>query len=256
MATNNFKAFALDPNANVMSQADWEALPALLSGFTAGKASSAQINKAIRQATTIAALVGQFIANSGADALDNADVNGLVTKFTNALIANLRLGAGAPAIGIPFFWPSAAMPNTVMDEWSDMVFLKFNGSTFSASTYPKLALIFPGLMLPELRGEFLRVWDDGRGIDAGREILSAQGDAIRDITGSFKILSDVGGAGAMASPTGAFSPFGSSIGPMIASSAGGVGRSEGAQFKASNVVPTATENRPRNISFNFLVRAK
>ncbi|CAH6100663.1 gp53-like domain-containing protein [Citrobacter koseri] len=92
MATNNFKAFALDPNANVMSQADWEALPALLSGFTAGKASSAQVNKAIRQATTIGALVGQFIANSGADALDNADINGLVTKFTNALTTNLGLG--------------------------------------------------------------------------------------------------------------------------------------------------------------------
>ncbi|MGT2567080.1 gp53-like domain-containing protein [Enterobacter kobei] len=95
MATNNFKAFALDPNANVMSQADWEALPALLSGFTAGKASSAQVNKAIRQATTIGALIGQFIANSGVDALDNADVNGLVTKFTNALTTNLGLGTAS-----------------------------------------------------------------------------------------------------------------------------------------------------------------
>lgn len=95
MATNNFKAFALDPNANVISQVGWEALPALLSGFTAGKASSAQVNKAIRQATTIAALIGQFIANSGVDALDNADVNGLVTKFTNALTTNLSLGTAS-----------------------------------------------------------------------------------------------------------------------------------------------------------------
>lgn len=38
--TNNLKAFALDPNANVMLQADWEVLPALLSDFTAGKASA------------------------------------------------------------------------------------------------------------------------------------------------------------------------------------------------------------------------
>lgn len=95
MAKNNFKAFALDPNANVISQADWEALPALLSGFTTGKASSAQVNKALRQATTIGALVGQFIANAGADALDNADVNGLVTKFTNALTTNLSLGTAS-----------------------------------------------------------------------------------------------------------------------------------------------------------------
>lgn len=36
MTTNNFKAFALDPNANVTPQADWETLPAVLSGFTAG----------------------------------------------------------------------------------------------------------------------------------------------------------------------------------------------------------------------------
>ncbi|HHL4699576.1 TPA: hypothetical protein ACQ72S_004238, partial [Escherichia coli] len=83
-------------------------------------------------------------------------------------LENLGLGAGAPAIGIPFFWPSAAMPNTVMPEWSDMVFLKFNGATFSAATYPKLALVFPGLVLTEARGEFLRIWDDGRGVDAGR----------------------------------------------------------------------------------------
>ncbi|HAU5687379.1 TPA: hypothetical protein JD334_14070 [Citrobacter freundii] len=92
---NNFKAFALDPNANVTSQADWEALPALLSGFTSGKASSAQVNKAIRQSTTIAALIGQFIANSGSDALDNGDVNGLVTKYLSALTRNLGLGSAA-----------------------------------------------------------------------------------------------------------------------------------------------------------------
>ncbi|CAM7638588.1 hypothetical protein [Escherichia coli] len=93
--TNNFKAFALDPNANVMSQEGWEALPALLAGFSSGKASSAQVNKAIRQATTIAALVGQFIANSGVDALDNGDVSGLVTKFTSALKTNLTLGTAS-----------------------------------------------------------------------------------------------------------------------------------------------------------------
>ncbi|BCP71371.1 phage tail protein [Enterobacter asburiae] len=85
MATNNFKAFALDPNANVMSQADWEALPALLSGFTAGKASATQINKAIRQASFIAAALAQYTANkSGLDVLDDADLNGFITKMTTA----------------------------------------------------------------------------------------------------------------------------------------------------------------------------
>lgn len=51
--------------------------------------------------------------------------------------------------------------------------------------YPGLAAVFLLGNLPDLRGEFIRGWDDGRGIDAGREILSAQGDAIRNITGTF-----------------------------------------------------------------------
>ena len=245
MATNNFKAFALDPNANVMSQADWEALPALLSGFTAGKASSAQVNKAIRQATTIAALVGQFIANSGADALDNADVNGLVTKFTNALIANLRLGAGAPAIGIPFFWPSSAMPNTVMTEWADMVFLKFNGATFSASAYPKLALVFPGLVLTESRGEFLRIWDDGRGVDAGRGLLSAQGHAYQ--SHSHRLLMSAGSAG-----SGNVIGIDGSLNGTLTYN---INQPGGGQIQAIENAG-GTETRPRNIAFNFLVRAK
>ncbi|MBJ8769287.1 phage tail protein [Citrobacter freundii] len=251
MATNNFKAFALDPNANVTSQADWEALPALLSGFTAGKASSAQVNKAIRQATTIAALVGQFIANSGADALDNADVNGLVTKFTNALIANLRLGAGAPAIGIPFFWPSSAMPNTVMTEWADMVFLKFNGATFSASNYPNLALVFPGLTLPEARGEFIRIWDDGRGVDSGRALLSAQIDTLQNITAA---LGDVT-TGPNNIATGA---FGASVLTDNLQQLPPTGnyKQTNYTFDASRVARTSTETRSRNIAFNFLVRAK
>jgi hypothetical protein len=49
---NNFKPFATGANANVMSQADWEACLLL---DLAGKASSAQVNKAIRQASFIAA---------------------------------------------------------------------------------------------------------------------------------------------------------------------------------------------------------
>ncbi|MDZ9613167.1 tail fiber protein [Escherichia coli] len=179
----------------------------------------------------------------------------LAKSSTQAIIQYLRLGAGAPPIGIPFFWPSAAMPNTVMDEWSDMVFLKFNGATFSASTYPKLALIFPGLMLPELRGEFLRVWDDGRGVDSGRALLSAQGDAIRNISGKLLGLMTTAGSQSTADEW--------VTGPFNAVYYGGAGQTTlspgnryDVSFAAARVVPTAEENRPRNIAFNFLVRAK
>lgn len=85
MATNNFKPFATAANANVMSQVDWEALPALLSGFISGPAKSAQVNKAIRQASFIAAALAQYTANkSGLDVLDDGDLNGFISKMGTA----------------------------------------------------------------------------------------------------------------------------------------------------------------------------
>lgn len=162
--------------------------------------------------------------------------------------------SGAPAIGIPFFWPSSAMPNSVISEWSGMVFLKFNNSTFSASTYPKLALVFPSLRLPDARGEFIRVWDDGRGVDSGRALLSAQADALQNITGTIGRLQLFQNS----VQNGALFTVGSTIltkGLTASTDATGYG-STSFDFDASRVARTAEETRPRNISFNLIVRAK
>ncbi|EBU4255829.1 hypothetical protein CVF60_23615 [Salmonella enterica] len=85
MAKNDFKPFATGKGANVTSQPDWETLPALLSGFTAGKASSAQVNKALRQASFIAAALAQYTASkSGLDVLDDGDLSGFIAKMSAA----------------------------------------------------------------------------------------------------------------------------------------------------------------------------
>lgn len=164
------------------------------------------------------------------------------TGATNAADArtNLGLGEGAPAIGVPFFWPSAAMPNTVIDSWSSMVFLKFNGAKFSASDYPVLAKVFPALVLPEARGDFIRIWDDGRGADGGRELLSWQ-----EATNFSQFAGNIGGGAGhainfhdgIAGNQPGFSRFN-----FTSNSVG-----DGVNFVAV---------RPRNIAFNFLVRAK
>lgn len=93
--TNDFKAFATDANANVTSQEEWETLTALKKGFSSGKASSAQVSKALRQPSTMAAVLGQFIANAELDALDDGDVDGLVAKLATAITTNLGLGTAA-----------------------------------------------------------------------------------------------------------------------------------------------------------------
>ncbi|KLX50281.1 hypothetical protein SK78_04950 [Escherichia coli] len=178
-------------------------------------------------------------ALAGKQPLDNTLTN-LSGKDVAGLLAYLGLGEGAPAIGVPFFWPSAAMPNTVIDSWSSMVFLKFNGAKFSASDYPVLAKVFPSLVLPEARGDFIRIWDDGRGADGGRELLSWQ---------AATSLSQFGGN----------YPEGS--GHAINSHDGITGNQPGFsrfQFTSSAVGDGVNfiAVRPRNIAFNFLVRAK
>ncbi|HBE4574969.1 TPA: phage tail protein [Escherichia coli] len=160
------------------------------------------------------------------------------------LFINVGLGEGAPAIGVPFFWPSAAMPNTVIDSWSSMVFLKFNGAKFSATDYPVLAKVFPSLVLPEARGDFIRIWDDGRGVDSGRALLSAQLDEFK--THEHKILGTNGSGG-----NSVFAAVPNSA-PFYASAVSQPGGGALPAFQN----PGGTETRPRNIAFNFLVRAK
>ncbi|GCD15852.1 phage tail fiber protein [Escherichia coli] len=281
MAKNDFKAFATDRNANVISQAEWEALPALLSGFTAGKASSAQVNKVIRQASFIAAALAQYVSDkTQRDVLDNGDLPGFVELLGSGFaveylsrknpfgdiksdgtvktaLENLGLGEGsALPVGVPVPWPLAVPPAG----W-----LKCNGAAFTASQYPQLALAYPSLRLPDLRGEFIRGWDDGRSADAGRTILSAQGDAIRNIYGEFKtvntenysIWESVGsfkGAVVPLNPSTNNSYF-SLIRSMVTERTDGAVYPKVIGLDASRIVPTANENRPRNIAFNYIVRA-
>ncbi|HBN2181132.1 TPA: tail fiber protein [Escherichia coli] len=274
MAKNDFKAFATDRNANVISQEEWEALPALLSGFTAGKASSAQVNKVIRQASFIAAALAQFVSDkTQRDVLDNGDLPGFVELLGSGFaveylsrknpfgdiksdgtvqtaLANLGLGDGsALPVGIPVPWPASTAPTG----W-----LKCNGASFSADQYPKLALVYPGLLLPDLRGEFIRGWDDERGVDTGRALLSSQLDSVQNGTGSvqFRAASFVGG-GVLQAASGAFvrhtntGTYANTVSPV-----GGVNAScDEMSFDLSRVIRTSTETRPRNIAFNYIVRA-
>ncbi|WP_407821828.1 integrase [Citrobacter portucalensis] len=197
-------------------------------GITPDKANNVQL---------LAAMRALFLDTSqnGADIQDKA-----------LFLQNLGLGEGAPAIGVPFFWPSAAMPNTVIDSWSSMVFLKFNGASFSATDYPVLAKVFPSLVLPEARGDFIRIWDDGRGVDGGRTLLSAQDFAQQRITGGF-MGGAMGGSGSI------------KAGALVNSYLSyGASSQDLRHFSIDSAIETktASETRPRNIAFNFLVRAK
>ncbi|EFN4703281.1 tail fiber protein [Escherichia coli] len=176
------------------------------------------------------------------------------TGATNAADARTNLGLGegsALPVGVPVPWPSATPPTG----W-----LKCNGAPFSAEEYPELAKVYPTNKLPDLRGEFIRGWDDERGVDSGRTLLSAQGDAIRNITGGFgqlRVNSEINAIVDVQGVSGAFYG-GTSVRNNINVSmtyANDRKIRQEVHFSAANVVPTANENRPRNIAFNYIVRA-
>lgn len=158
-------------------------------------------------------------------------------------------------VGFPLPWPQATPPSG----W-----LKCNGATFDTAKYPKLAKVYSTGKLPDLRGEFVRGWDDGRGTDSGRILLTAQNDAIRNITGEQSLDVPYNGKS-----TGAFYNNGKNANEGIyedgsfildAPSVGGTGGLNPSQgekifFDASRIVPVASENRPRNVAFNYIVRA-
>ncbi len=70
-----------------------------------------------------------------------------------------------PPVGVPMPWPQHYPPAG---------YFECNGSTFDKNKYSKLAAAYPLGKLPDLRGEFIRGWDNARGADPYRVILEWQ----------------------------------------------------------------------------------
>ncbi|WP_201493419.1 phage tail protein [Escherichia coli] len=198
------------------------------------------------------------------------------------IFINVGLGEGsALPVGVPVPWPSATPPTG----W-----LKCNGAAFSAEEYPELAKAYPTNKLPDLRGEFIRGWDDGRGIDEGRILLSCQSFAFQDHAHAlptgvgnpsdqmesdiYAVFNDVPEI-----PSAALSPSSSGTSWDVTSRADKVilYRKDLSPTGNNNAIATglppfrtyrastsdgvthpsvyASETRPRNIAFNYIVRA-
>ncbi|WP_097329686.1 phage tail protein [Escherichia coli] len=157
-------------------------------------------------------------------------------------LENLGLGEGsALPVGVPVPWPSATPPTG----W-----LKCNGAAFSAEEYPELAKAYPTNKLPDLRGEFMRGWDDGRGVDSGRGILTAQSHGMPSISGTFNGLFAVKQTNGLGGVSVAKSKNAETL-----STSSGSGSVFDYTFNVSGSTPVSPELRPRNIAFNYIVRA-
>ncbi|ERT10586.1 phage tail protein [Photorhabdus temperata] len=162
---NDFKAFSISDNANVVSQEQYEESGSLLTGFPLENITTHSLNKVLRQSSTIASVVADFIAiQSGNDVLDDGDTDKLTAQLNRALEQKISSISNIP-VGSPIPWP---LPYPPVD------YLICNGAFFNKLQYPKLAEAYPDGRLPDLRGEFIRGWDSGRNVDPSRSILSWQ----------------------------------------------------------------------------------
>ncbi|EPN9631497.1 hypothetical protein ACT48S_003190 [Cronobacter sakazakii] len=144
-------------------------------------------------------------------------------------------------IGTRMDWPLATLPDNPA---LGIKFLRLTGASFDKALYPKLAERYPSGILPDMRGDTVRGYDDGRGIDQGRELLSEQLDAMQAMTGTFR-------AGRSGNASGVFTQTGTTPGTAQSGSLHEVDF----LFNNANVVRTANETRMRNMAWNMIVRA-
>ncbi|MGU4591933.1 phage tail-collar fiber domain-containing protein [Escherichia coli] len=195
-------------------------------------------------------------ALAGKQPLDNT-LTHLSGKDVAGLLAYLGLGEGsALPVGVPVPWPSATPPTG----W-----LKCNGAAFSAEEYPELAKAYPTNKLPDLRGEFIRGWDDGRGVDSGRTLLTNQEHAV--ISHNHGIPTKVGsvtnipyGIEQVISDETIFSSA-KTVGVDYWSNSERVftyttgGRNGAESVSSPDASSLIKETRPRNLAFAYIVRA-
>jgi len=147
-------------------------------------------------------------------------------------------------------------------------FLKANGAAVSRTTYAKLFAAIGTTFgagdgsttfnLPDMRGEFVRGLDDGRGVDSGRTFGSAQDDRFQ---GHYHSLTDPGhfhytasavspGGYIRAAAEGAYNGTGYPVAPR----ATGITITAPATDGADGSPRTSSETRPRNIALMSCIK--
>ncbi|MGY6366215.1 phage tail-collar fiber domain-containing protein [Proteus mirabilis] len=123
------------------------------------QSSTGDVRLGIKTSSNKPTIIVKHDSTSGWRVIDVPNKSGVM-----ALISDINEVNNIP-VGSPIPWSLATAPSG---------YLICNGQTFNKSTYPKLAIAYPSGKLPDLRGEFIRGLDSGRGIDKGRAVLSNQ----------------------------------------------------------------------------------
>ncbi|HIE8859299.1 TPA: tail fiber protein [Klebsiella pneumoniae] len=205
------------------------------------------------------ATVGEFVQLNGqAEVGKECQSNGLQGRTVDGQIISCVNGVwnfSGEQPGTIKMWGTSNAP---------VGWLELNGQAFDKSKNPTLATLYPSGVVPDIRGQFVRAWDHGAGVDSesNRAILSSQSDAIRNITGSlfFGLDGDVSisslpsnlQSGATYYDTSVVNrDFGNNLTLINHNEAN---RWIPQKLDASRQVPTAAENRPKNVVLMYIIK--
>lgn len=223
-----------------------------------GNIESSQNVKGATLESTGRATVGEFVQLNGqAEVGKECQSNGLQGRTVDGQILSCVNGVwnfSGEQPGTIKMWGTSNAP---------VGWLELNGQAFDKSKNPTLATLYPSGVVPDIRGQFVRAWDHGAGVDSesNRAILSSQSDAIRNITGSlfFGLDGDISisslpsnlQSGATYYDTSVINrDFGNNI-TLVNNTAN---RWIPQKLDASRQVPTAAENRPKNVVLMYIIK--
>ena len=176
---------------------------------------------------------GRVIAGTNPSTLAG---HGITDTYTKAEIESIVAQSSSLPVGSMVAFPRASVPPG---------FLEIDGSVQSIAAYPDLAAYLGSTFnkgdegagnfrLPESRGEFLRGWDHGRGVDTGRALCTWQADELKShdhtLEGSINFTYTL-------NPDGNFKPFKNGASTYKTGATGG------------------NETRPRNLSVMWCIKA-
>lgn len=135
-------------------------------------------------------------------------------------------------------------------------FLEANGALISRTVYASLFAVIGTTWgvgdgsttfgIPDLRGDFIRGWDNGRGVDVGRAFASNQGFAFEAWTASFTVPIRTDET----TISGGISEVGASRKNATTFDNTGLDYT----IDPSLVAQTATETRPRNVALMYCIK--
>lgn len=163
-------------------------------------------------------------------------VKGDYDQLTLAITALIAAGGAATRVrpGVVEYYAGAVAPAG---------YLECDGTVQLRATYADLFAVVGTVFntggetaaqfrLPDLRGEFVRGWDNGRGVDAARAFGSAQADELKAHTHALPVFNDIG--------TG--------NGYVEDSDGSGTART------AATASTGGTETRPRNVALMAIIK--